>query len=661
MLLLVAVAWLAYLPGLRGGFLFDDFANLPTLGETGPVNNWATFARYVTSGNADPTGRPLSVVSFLIDARDWPADPYPFKRTNLIIHLVNGLLLYTLLVRLGNMASRDSRWKLDARRVSFAAVFGAGAWLLHPFFVSTTLYIVQREAMLPAMFTLLGLLGWLYGRDLLEQRKPGGAIVALVSVAGCTLLGVMAKANGILLPVLVLVVEYTLARPVASESQPGTLRSSRVFYTTLGACWLAFAAILLGLFYVAAQGIVHGLDHRPWTTIERLLTEPRILFDYLGSLWLPHPYTAGVFNDTTAVSTSLLHPWSTLPSLALVVAGTVLALTLRRAAPSVSLAWTFFVAAHLIESTSIPLELYFEHRNYLAALPMFWPLGLWLSGARLNPSSASATKTFPGYGLRAALSVIILAGLAAMTLTNAAVWGDTSRQAELWAKLNPSSPRAQVSAAQEEISRGQSTAALARLEPMLALRPDEVQVAFNIVAARCSAGGVRPADVSAAARSIATTGDPGSLIASWYDRVVPSAIEGTCPGLNPDALIAIATAGLANPRLSAGRHQDLEHVIGTVRLAQRRSDEALEHFDKAVAFDPREAIALRQAAELGSAGYPSLGMRHLMTYDALARSRPPTSFGMASVHAWVLERQNYWAVERKRLESNLRADMGSAR
>ncbi|WP_449426279.1 hypothetical protein [Rhodanobacter lindaniclasticus] len=202
---LVLLAIIAYASGLHGSFLFDDFSNLPALGATGPVDTWPTFWRYITSGTADPTGRPLTLLTFLIDAHNWPADPYPFKRTNLILHLLNGVLLALLLRRLGRVVFKHA----DNRRIDLAAVAGAGFWLLHPLFVSTTLYIVQREAMLPATFTLLGLLAWLHGREAMVRghRLRGGIWVAL-GLGGCTLLGVLSKANGILLPALALVVEY---------------------------------------------------------------------------------------------------------------------------------------------------------------------------------------------------------------------------------------------------------------------------------------------------------------------------------------------------------------------------------------------------------------------------------------------------------------------
>src|SRR5574337_228185 len=216
---LLALAWWAYHPGLSGDFLFDDFANLPALGATGPVTHWAAFWRYITSGNADPTGRPLTLLTFLVDARDWPASPHPFKVTNVILHLFNGVLLAWVLWKLGTFLAkcsttssfRTSRsddpesvsrlhagWNLgdaadpktdsgfdpssrpgitiDRRSCAIAALFGAGAWLLHPLFVSTTLYIVQREAMLPATFVLIGLLGWMASREALARGHVQRAV-----------------------------------------------------------------------------------------------------------------------------------------------------------------------------------------------------------------------------------------------------------------------------------------------------------------------------------------------------------------------------------------------------------------------------------------------------------------------------------------------------
>src|SRR6185437_6928357 len=208
---LLALTWWVYHPGLSGDFLVDDFANLPAIGATGPVDNWAAFWRYITSGNADPTGRPLTLLTFLIDARNWPASPYPFKVTNVILHLINGALLAWVLWGLGRVLAsddphppppgsaatpfaseggetrgtsrsateRETLFASDNRGIAIAALFGAGAWLLHPLFVSTTLYVVQREAMLPATFVLIGLLGWMASREALANGYIKRALVGM--------------------------------------------------------------------------------------------------------------------------------------------------------------------------------------------------------------------------------------------------------------------------------------------------------------------------------------------------------------------------------------------------------------------------------------------------------------------------------------------------
>ncbi len=109
------------------------------------------------------------------------------------------------------------------------------------------------------------------------------------------------------------------------------------------------------------------------------MTEARIVCEYLSLLWLPHPYTAGLFNDAVTVSTGLLAPPSTLASIVFLAGLLAAAVALRRRYPALALGVLFYFAAQLLESTVVPLELYYEHRNYVPAMLMFWPLALWLT------------------------------------------------------------------------------------------------------------------------------------------------------------------------------------------------------------------------------------------------------------------------------------------
>ena len=124
---------------------------------------------------------------------------------------------------------------------------------------------------------------------------------------------------------------------------------------------------------------------------------------------------------------------------------------LRRRHPALSLVILFYFTGQLIESSSIPLELYFEHRTYIPALLMFWPLGLWLTDTR---------------ALKIPKRLLLLAlplSLALMTHARAEVWGNLQTQALIWARINPDSARAQANAAQIEMARGRPQDAIRRL------------------------------------------------------------------------------------------------------------------------------------------------------------------------------------------------------
>lgn len=646
LLALIAILMLtfaAYWPGLSGGFLFDDFANLPTLGAGGPVDTWPTFWRYITSGIADPTGRPLALLSFLLDAHDWPADPFSFKRTSLILHLVNGALLYFLLATLGRILD------ITPGRRQTAALFGAAIWLLHPLLVSTTLYIVQREAMLPATCVLAGLLLWLHGRQKLLIGEIGtGMFWCVAGLGGFTALGVLAKANGALLPLYALLVEAILCAPRQPMPKGATQRTYRTTMALLA--WLPTALLAMYLMARAWNGLLYGISsRRAWTLGQRLLTEPRIVMDYLSLLWMPRSVSNGLFNDQYVASTSLLHPLSTLPAIIAVVALLVGAWWLRKRNAALSVAVLFFFAGQLLESTTIPLELYFEHRNYVPAMLMFWPVGLWLA----DKKSLITIKRM--------LLFILPVVLALMTHARATVWGDIQSQALIWARVNPDSPRAQANAAQIEMQTGHPEAATERLERLLSDRPDQAQLAFNLVAARCMTGGIGPRDIDAARYAMRGTPNTGSLFAHWFDRTLPAAMSGACPGLTIADLQSLIDTGLKNPKLSAaGPQQDLTYMRGRIALAQHQPDTALMYFEKALYLQVRPGMALKAASTLGAAGYPAQGLQMLDHYAKVENKAIPSKTGMPAIHAWVLSRQGYWTTELLHLRHVLSVDASAA-
>jgi len=637
LLAVLAATCLAYRPGLSGGFLFDDFANLPPLGATGPIDNGPALWRYLSSGHADPTGRPIAVASFLLDARDWPADPRPFKRTNLLIHLVNITLLAWLLLALGRC------YGLTEIHARTAAVLGAALWGLHPLLVSATLYIVQREAMLPGIFIIGGLLLWLAGRQrCMRGQTRSGLLLELAGLGLGTLLATLCKANGALLPFYALLIEYLLLRPHDASPTP---RMHRITLLALG--WLPALVILVYLLHTAWNRLGGPPPFgRDWTEGQRLLTEPRVLWDYLRLLWLPRPFTPGLFNDQIHASTGLLQPWTTLPAL-LGIAGLIAgAWTLRCRYPLWAFAILFYLAGQLLESTTIPLELYFEHRNYLPALVLFWPLAVWL--------------TAPGkpLRLRAPLALVIVVALGLMTHARAELWGNATEQALLWAKLNPDSPRAQSYAAQIMMAHGQPHWAQVRLRPLLKQYPDQIQIAFNLVGADCALDGVPDADLEATRQALLRTRRLGELSFQWLGKAISKAQHASCRGLNFPAVKSLIDAAWNNPgtRTTQGWQQDILNLRGRYALAQHQPLAAYRYFAQALSIEPRPGSALEQAATLGSAGQQGLALCELGLLQQHPL-KPPQGFSMARVHAWVLRRQAYWPHEIEHLRKALQHDL----
>ena len=443
-----------YWTGLQGNFLFDDYPNLQDLGTYGVIDSWDKVRNFISNGFSGPTGRPISLLSFLIDANTWPASPYSFKYTNLMIHLLNGVLLYwaiLLLLKNYNYKENKSIW---------IALVASAIWLLHPYFVSTTLYVVQRMAQLATLFSLVGIVGYLKCRLSIPFR-PVRAYIGMVFFLGLgTVFATYSKENGALLPFLILVIEFCnpnkMNRPIWQW---------RAFFL-----WLPSIAILV----VLSKYITFAEDpwpNRNFNMIERLYSESRILCEYLFNLLIPQVELRGLYQDAFIVSKSIFNPITTLYSIVFLLALLFLALFFKNRYPLFALGILFFLTAHLMESTVIGLELYFEHRNYLAAIFLFLPI---VSGLALLKDRIDAR-------LVNLIVIFILGGLSFFTYERAKLWGNTPALELYWAQNSPNSPRAQSSIAGMLFDQGRVLEANLFLETAIQRMPESALLNMRLL------------------------------------------------------------------------------------------------------------------------------------------------------------------------------------
>ncbi len=458
LVLLALTCVMIYWPGLSGPFLFDDFANLDALGKYNGVKDWGTFRLFVFGNASGPTGRPIAMLSFLIDARNWPTDPRPFKTTNLVIHLFNGLLLFTLSKKLLSL-------RHDLGTASLTALCVAAIWLLHPLNVSTVLYPVQRMALLSTLFVLLGLTGYVHGRSLLttDKRKAYGLMSISLVLAG--MLATFSKENGALLPILALVMELTVLRQLKAP---------------LNKTWkltFLWAPLLLIIGY-----FIHGLwggdipaayAYRNFTLEERLLTQPRVLIDYLYYWFIPHIGSPGLLTQDFPLSRSWLQPLSTAPALLTIVSLIVFSWVCRRRFPYFSMGVLFYFAGHLIESTVISLEIYFEHRNYLPAVFLFLPtiLGLF--------------RLINQRPLWLLLPVVLITLMSWLTWQRATIWSSEQWLARQWMSIHPYSQRALRNAALVAEKYHRHDEALAIMETARSRLPDRIAIQLHWLELNC--------------------------------------------------------------------------------------------------------------------------------------------------------------------------------
>ncbi|MEQ9462635.1 MAG: hypothetical protein RJQ10_03150 [Haliea sp.] len=376
--LLALTAWL-YWPGTSGPPLLDDMSSVLVIDDL--QGERERFWDVVLGDGSGPLGRPVTMLSFAVE-KLWLDDSLQTsKRVNLVLHLVNGVLVAAIFgVLLAHLA---------APAAPILATLLAGAWLLAPLQVSTVLYVVQRMAMLSTTFMLCTLLAWLLWRRGLAAGRLAWHWLALVLLSA--LVAIFAKENAVvIIPVLLLLEAlWFQCRDTQGRVMP---RWRRAVHGAIG----AGAA---GLLLVAAwrwEALAAAFRHRPFSLEERLLTQLRVLWDYVGQLWWPDPQRLGVYHDDFAISHSLTEPLTTLwAAIAWGVVGALTLLALRwRQGRWAALGIAWFLVGHAVEGSVLPLELYFEHRNYFPALGLFLLLGLGLLALmRLGPPMVAPVLT----------------------------------------------------------------------------------------------------------------------------------------------------------------------------------------------------------------------------------------------------------------------------
>jgi Flp pilus assembly protein TadD len=363
-LLLVILISLIYSNTLESPWFLDDYYNIPHNPNVHLTRlNAETISRALYAApKQENLYRPVSYLTFAFNCYVGKDDVRGYHLVNIVIHMLAAGFLFSTIILLFKTRPLKA---CDPNTVYFVALLSSAMWAIHPIQIQAVTYIVQRMASMAAMFYIIAIFSFL------KVRLTGSFASRLIYTCICCisyLFAVWSKNNAILLPMSLLVIEFIFFRDLAQRRTQ--VRAIATIFTG------AVLIVAAGFFFFLKDNfnpLLTGYELRPFTMTERLLTQPRVLLFYLSQIFYPTADRFSITHDFT-ISTSLLSPWTTLPSIVLIAMLIGLAVWRIKKNPLFSFAVLFFFGNHAIESSILPLEMVFEHRNYLPTFFLFVPI-----------------------------------------------------------------------------------------------------------------------------------------------------------------------------------------------------------------------------------------------------------------------------------------------
>lgn len=597
LLIVLGITYGIYNKGLSGPFIFDDGINI--VGNEALRLNAIDASSLKAAAFSIPNGlfgRPLSMVSFALNcyfdncANAPFLNPFAFKLTNLVIHLLNGVLVAIVVRQVIRQLSARDIHATQTQYIDYFPVLVASAWLLHPFALTGVLYTVQRMTSLSAFFCLAGVALYQYGRRRILLGRRHGEWAMLSTALLFTPLSVFAKEVGLLMPVYILLVEYYFFK-----FQGWNQKSTFVVLFTV--CY-SLLPIAFGIAYLGTHmpSLLSGYDRREFDLWERLLTEARVFWFYISQIIAPNITAMGVFHDDFPISRGILDPVETLYSVMGIGVTLCLVWVWRAKHALISFGLLFYMVGQSMESTFIPLELIHEHRNYLPMLGILLAalhllLGLdWGKGLML---------------LRRFSAFLVVALFSVVTYARVQEWSSAEALWQAEALHHPNSVRVAVAQA-DYYANALSFDPVTKL-----LRANEAEQSYT------NALKIDPLDVNAHLGLIklwATNGHPigqdalntaKKALAAQYlpanvnDKLIALArctIETTC-SLKREDVRPLIQAALENKKLTSnGKALIYSAAIYFQAEVEKNYDLALQSARAAIALDPDLSFQLWVAA-----------------------------------------------------------------
>jgi Tfp pilus assembly protein PilF len=330
---------------------------------------------------------PLTWLSFMLDYKMYGTDAGGYHLTNALIHLVNTLLLFLIFGRM-----TGGLWKSG---------FVAALFAVHPLHVESVAWVMERKDVLSAMFWLLTMAAYAYYADKPSLKRYGLVFIAFG-------LGLMSKPMLVTLPIILLLLDYW---PLRRFEEDAFVAGRRLIREKIPLIAMSAVVSAITIYAQDRSGALKSLGDIGLS--DRMVNVVVSYGGYVAKMLQPvnlavfYPYPA-------SFPLSLL-----LPSVALLVALSLLSLRYMRTAPYLAMGWLWYLITLLpvIGIIQVSEQAMADRYTYIPLIGLFiviaWGIPDLLKG-----------NTFYRYFIPVAAGTTILL-MVILTFQQAGVWRDS--------------------------------------------------------------------------------------------------------------------------------------------------------------------------------------------------------------------------------------------
>jgi len=417
LVIVLVLAFAAHTISLWSGFAYLDVSNID------PINNlrdhkqlWSDLLLQCLTS---PLSQPLVQASYLIDVQTGALKSAAvYHAVNLGAHVMNALLLYYLILRLGKYQEADGRLKLNPYVLAAA---GAGIFACHPLACEAVSYISARSALLVTMFYLGSLHLFMTGFTTKDIKL---AVIAYLFCYLSLVLAVWSGDQAITAP-LAFILLAVILKPSRESYKAWIMDRPFEFFAQLLVALLIPCVLLLR--YIAPIGNGFGLESLD--KLAYIATQFKLLVAYYLRCFL---VPLGLSLDPPVAPASGFADPLALLGIACALGIAYLAYRLRNSI-ILSFACILFVLSVLPFIFIVQPELVSDRRIYLSLCALSIFPGYFLA-------SLSMTRTIPAI----LIAVLLLCGLTGISNWRNWQWRDG---VSIWKEaldLNPQSPRSRA-------------------------------------------------------------------------------------------------------------------------------------------------------------------------------------------------------------------------